>query len=90
MKKILLLTMLFCLSSISTFAYTYSLEDENGNIIFDKKCTANGDKFDCFDRISKKGSTEPRYQRSVDYVYINGKKEKVIKEQMGDIVYIKY
>lgn len=89
MKKILLIVLLFCLS-LPVFAYTYTLTDENGNVIFDKKCTANSNYFDCYDKISGKGSKEAKYQRTVENVYINGKKQKIIKETIGNIEYIKY
>lgn len=79
MYKLFFVISLFFISCVSANAYTYSLEDEKGNIIFDKKCEVNETQFNCFDKISHNGSTESRYQYSVENVYINGEKRELLK-----------
>ncbi len=90
MKRILLLFLSLIIFAPLTFAYTYTATDPSGKVLVDRKCDANGSYFNCTDNLTGQNFSEPRHTREVQDIYINGQYKRVIKEQYGDKVYIKY
>lgn len=92
MKKLLLIFLFITICAPVVFAYTFTETDENGKIIYDIAC--DGTKYEtyfvCKDKLKGNTYREPKNTRSVKDVYINGEYKRVIKEQYGDKIYIKY
>lgn len=88
MKKIIfVLIIIFCFNS-EVFAYTYSATTSDGKVLKDETCKANGNYFYCHDKVSGNTYSEPRRQREVKDVYINGQHKRVVVETYGDKVFI--
>ena len=92
MKKYLIALLIVIIMPSFVFAYSYSVTDENGNIILDESCETSsvGNYYLCEDKVSGKTYHRDRHEHTTKKIYVNGEYKTIQIDKVGDRTYIRY